>query len=181
MNIFLVSLLYLTLYFLYLMTINWISWVAVKTSLNIVWYIFKGQNSNSGHLIGNPSDHHFWTLLLRSIFLCKSQHQKPLNFKHMWCLKSNLCVSQSVCRCVSLYWSALFFISAVKPLLGRLCPLITANQTESKVLFTLHFTFTWQTVYLTYILRVLLGPLCGRNSIYGVLCNMDICLFVLKG
>lgn len=33
------------------------------------------------------------------------------------------------------------------------CPLIEANQTEFKVLFTLHFTFTSHTVYLTYILR----------------------------
>lgn len=34
-----------------------------------------------------------------------------------------------------------------------LCPLLHDNQTQSKVLFTLHFTFTRHTVYLTYILR----------------------------
>lgn len=75
-----------------------------------------------------------------------------------------LCVTQSVCQSVP--DGQHFSQCCCKPSVRGLCPLLPAYQTQSKVLFALHFTFTWHTVYLTYILRV--STLQGGQQLKGL-------------
>lgn len=85
---------------------------------------------------------------------------------------SNLCDVLMSCLCLSVSLAIVQHFSPSELLnhVYGLCPLILLNQTESKVLFAFcTSTFTWHTVYLTYILEG--GALVGLSGKIAVYCT----------